>query len=295
MSAGVLDFVRTHLSRGLQMYSANGAGASKGFPVAVPALCNEARNLSPFRLLSLVEKSKKGPAGAQEAFDPEAIRSKVRDYLFHKDWKVRNVGVKLVGLIGYREMFPTLLDMLRDRTPDTPLRRLFGGDFRQVGFIRRNIVKTAGDLGLYSPEVKSALLRALTDPYYEVRSCSAAIFRRLSIQVEADPEVEQGLLRCLQDRSFEVVMEATLALGKVGGAGATGPVLGLYTHRNWRVREAALQTTHDLIERGILCDADAVERALNNLLIPCPSFKPNFPLRGALRDLAQDLICLKQR
>lgn len=279
------------------MQGANGVGLSSGpMPsAAVPSPGGELQNLSPFRLLSLVEKSLKRPAGAQKAFDPEAVRSRVRGYLSHEDWKIRNVGVKLVGLIGYREMLPTLLDMLRDRTPDTLLRRLFGGDFRQVGFIRRNIVKTVGDLGLYSPEIAGALMEALTDPYYEVRACSASTFRRLSRQVEADPDVERGLLRCLQDRSFEVVMEATLALGQVGGAGVTAPVLGLYTHRNWRVREAALQTTHDLIERGVLCDADAVERALNNLLIPCPSFKPNFPLRGALRDLAQDLTRLRQR
>lgn len=292
MNAGVLDHVRTRLIRGLRMHGANGTGLPNG---PMPSPGGELQNLSPFRLLSLVEKSQKGPAGAQKAFDPEAIRSRVRDYLSHEDWKIRNVGVKLVGLIGYREMLPTLLDMLRDRTPDTPLRRLFGGDFRQVGFIRRNIVKTVGDLGLYSPEVAGALMEALTDPYYEARAGSAATFRRLSTQVEADPDVERGLLRCLQDRSFEVVIEATLALGQVGGAGATGPVLGLYTHRNWRVREAALQTTHALIERGVLCDADAVESALNNLLIPCPSFKPNFPLRGALRDLAQDLIRIRQR
>jgi UDP-N-acetylglucosamine--N-acetylmuramyl-(pentapeptide) pyrophosphoryl-undecaprenol N-acetylglucosamine transferase len=262
---------------------------------ALPTPGGELQNLSPFRLLSLVEKGQKRPAGAQKAFDPEAVRPRVRDYLAHEDWKVRNVGVKLVGLIGYREMLPALLDMLRDRTPDTLLRRLFGGDFRQVGFIRRNIVKTIGDLGLYSPEVAGALMEALSDPYYEVRAGSAAAFRRLSRQVEADPDVERRLLSCLRDRSFEVVMEATLALGRVGGAGAIGPVLGLYAHRNWRVREAALQTTHELIQRGVLCDADAVEAALNNLLIPCPGFKPNFPLRGALRDLAQDLTRLRQR
>lgn len=296
MNAGVLDLVRTRLSRGLRAQGANGVGLSSAMPSSsVPPPGGELQNLSPFRLLSLVEKGQKRPAGAQKAFDPEAVRSRVRGYLSHEDWKVRNVGVKLVGLIGYREMLPTLLDMLRDRTPDTLLRRLFGGDFRQVGFIRRNIVRAIGDLGLYSPEVEGALMEALSDPYYEVRACSAATFRRLSRQVEASPDVQRGLLRCLRDPSFEVVMEATLALGQVGGAEAIGPILGLYTHRNWRVREAALQTTHALIERGVLRDADPVEAALNNLLIPCPGFKPNFPLRGALRDLAQDLIRLRQR
>jgi UDP-N-acetylglucosamine--N-acetylmuramyl-(pentapeptide) pyrophosphoryl-undecaprenol N-acetylglucosamine transferase len=240
-----------------------------------------------------VEKRKKRPD--QETWDPEAIRTRVREYLRHEDWRIRNIGVKLVGLIGYREMLPALLDMGRDRTPDTLLRRLFGGDYRQVGFIRRNILKTIGDLGGYSQEVKRALLEALRDPYFEVRSGSAATIRRLSDQVGIDPEIEQGLIHCLRDPSFEVVMEALLALGKVGGTGAAKPAVDLYTHRNWRVREAALHATRDLIERGLLCDAEAVEQALENLLIPCPGFKPNFPLRGVLRDLAQDLIRPHQR
>ncbi|MSS71948.1 MAG: HEAT repeat domain-containing protein [Candidatus Latescibacteria bacterium] len=293
MNAGVLEFVWTRLIKGMQAHGPVRAFKGLTPSVALTSSRDQVQNLSPFRLLSLVEKGKKRPG--QEILDLDAVRAKVRDYLRHEDWRIRNVGVKLVGLIDYREMLPALLGIWRDRTPDTFLRRLFGGDFRQVGFIRRNILKTAGDLGLYSQEVKDALRDALTDPYYEVRSCSAATLRRLAEQVGIDPEVEQGLLRCLRDRSFEVVMEAVLALGKVGGAGATKPVLDLYTHRNWRVREAALQTTHDLIERGVLCDAKPVEEALENLFIPCPSFKPNFPLRGALRDLAQDLIRLHQR
>ena len=297
MNAGVSEFVRTRLSRGSQARSANGVGAKEDslrLSVA-PGSGVVVADLPPFRLLAWMEGRKKRPAEGQEPFDAEAVRAKIRGYLVHADWRIRNVGVKLVGLTSYREMLPTLLAMLRDRTPDTFLRRLFGGDFRQVGFIRRNILKAVGDLDLYDPEVRAALIGGLKDPYYEVRSCAAATVRRLSGRVEADPEVVEVLLGCLKDRSFEVVMEATLALGKVGGEGVTGAVLDLYAHRNWRVREAALQTTCDLIERGALCAPGVVERALDSLLIPCPSFKPNFPLRGTLRDLAQALNRLKGR
>ena len=295
MNAGVSEFVRTRLGRGSQ--TVNGVGAKGDFLRldAAPAVGADVADLPPFRLLAWMEGRKKRPAEGQTPFDAEAVLAKVRGYLGHEDWRIRNVGVKLVGLIGYRETLPILLAMLRDRTPDTFLRRLFGGDFRQVGFIRRNILKVIGDLGFYDPEVRAALVGALKDPYYEVRSCAATTVRRLSDRVEADPEVVEVLLGCLGDPSVEVVIEATLALGRVGGEGVTRAVLGLYAHRNWRVREAALQTTCDLIARRALCDPGVVERALDSLMIPCPSFKPNFPLRGTLRDLAQALNRLKGR
>ena len=248
---------------------------------------------SPSQLLSFVTERKNLPMA--DGMEIDLVRSRIREYLEDEDWRVRNVGVKLVGLIGYREMTPVLLDMLSDRTPDRLIRRIFGGDFHQVGFIRRNIVQTIGNLGLFGPEIKSALITALKDPYYEVRSSAATTIRKLAVQVGADPEIEGFLLPCLKDGSFEVVMEATLALGNVGGAVSVRPILDLFGHRNWRVRDAALQTVHELIIRDVIRDAELVGKSLDLLFIPCPSFSPHFPLRGALRNLTQDLIRLKQR
>jgi hypothetical protein len=301
MKPGVGNFLKTRFASLSRGHGANGNGqppieAVAGRANAPGSSIGEAalQGLSPFRLLALMEQRRRSEPGPPRDAESAEIQSRIRRYLDHPDWRIRNVGVKLVGLVGWTDMIPILLAMLTDRTPDTRIRRLFGGDFRQVGFIRRNIVRILGDLGQYGPAVREALIGALRDPYYEVRSVAAATLRRLAAQVGPDPEVVAGLLRCLEDGSFEVITEAAQALGRIGGQEAAAPVLELYGHSSWRVREAALQTTHQLIERGVITEPDQVEEALNRLLIPCPSFRPGFPLRAELRELSQDLKRLRQ-
>ncbi len=76
--------------------------------------------------------------------DPDDLayyRHRAAGLLSHKPWQERNLGVKLIGFTQHREKIPTLLKMLCDRTPVSRIKRFFGGDFQQVGFIRRNIVQ----------------------------------------------------------------------------------------------------------------------------------------------------------
>ena len=130
---------------------------------------------------------------------------------------------------------------------------------------------------------------------FRKRACAASTIRRLADRVGADPELEGKLLRCLRNHSFEVLMECAHALGRVGGEDSVKPLLSLFSHRNWRVREAAMGAAHDLIERGVLREPHDLESAMEDLFIPCPSFRPTFPLRGGMRNLAQDLIRLKKK
>ena len=57
-----------------------------------------------------------------------------------------NLGVKFVGLIRYRKEIPTLLSWIMDRTPAPRRQRLLGGDFLQVGFIRRNALQALSEM-----------------------------------------------------------------------------------------------------------------------------------------------------
>ena len=94
--------------------------------------------------------------------------------LTHGPWQDRNVGVKLMGLTQYREKTPALLHMLADRTPASWSNRLFGGDFEQVGFIRRNIVRSLQVINCFNADIEKHLLAALEDPYFEVRAVGPA-------------------------------------------------------------------------------------------------------------------------
>ena len=59
-----------------------------------------------------------------------------------------------------------MLAILNDRRPAAWYKRLLGGDYEQVGFVRRNALSAIGRLGGVTPDVEEALLAAaLSDPY----------------------------------------------------------------------------------------------------------------------------------
>ena len=99
-----------------------------------------------------------------DAGDRAYFVSRAASLLVSAEWERRNLGVKLLGLLHARDKVPLLLALFNDRRPAPLLERLFGGDFVQVGFIRRNIVTALGRLGEVSPEVEAALLTACRGP-----------------------------------------------------------------------------------------------------------------------------------
>lgn len=264
----------------------------EGIPLAPSPFpdAEETARLSPFQMLQLVQKHPGGQIA--QVIELDYVKYKVDVYLTAPAWQVRNVGVKLVGLLGYQEKLPLLLFMLQDRTPATRLQRFFGGDYHQVGFIRRNIVQTLIQLGVYTPEVRAALFAALDDPYYEVRSAAARALARLAPLAGADEEVEHRLSRMLHDPSFEVVVNAITALSSVGEASSLHHLRAFYLDSNWKVREAVIRALIVLINRGVITDPDIVAAELHEIPVTCVDFSPTFPIKRALNDLA---VVLKER
>ncbi len=116
-------------------------------------------------LLSRLEhgEARRGAAYRPEDVVPSAgdrayFVSRAASLLVSAEWERRNLGVKLLGLLHARDKAPLLLALFNDRRPASLLKRMVGGDFVQVGFIRRNIVTALGRLGDASPEVQAALL-----------------------------------------------------------------------------------------------------------------------------------------
>ena len=168
-------------------------------------------------------------------------------------WQDRNTGVKLVGLIGYGERLPALLHVLTDRTPVAWHRRLLGGDFEQVGFIRRNALQSIWRIRAYGPEVREALLLALSDPYYEVRSWAARGVDRLSSFIGEDTELVHRLRRNLEDRWFEVVVSSLRALGRISkDPTILTDLTPLLAHRNWKVQQATVRCLMRLMQADVV-------------------------------------------
>ena len=206
--------------------------------------------------------------------------SRAAALLASDSWERRNVGVKLVGLLKARDETRLLLALLADKRPAPLVKRMLGGDYVQVGFIRRNIITAFGRLGESSPEIEAALLSAFDDPYYEVRAEAARVTARLSALLTARAALVAGLRRLLSDRWLEVAAAAAEALGEVGSASDALPaLLGLKDERFWRVRAAALEGLLSLVERGESGDPAALIDGLNGFILTSTDFKPEFEIK----------------
>ena len=198
----------------------------------------------------------------------------------------RNVGIKLVGILHYWERLPLLLQILEDRTPVNLLRRISGGDFYHVGFLRRNVVQYGiRSLGAVDVQTRAALLQALSDdPYFEVRAWAAQVLGEL---FSADAEIEDGLRSALDDTSPEVVVRALAALGRIGSdPDLLDRLRRFYRHPNWQFRQGVVMALIEFVRRGVL-EGGQLEHDLDKVLASTPHFRPEFTLNERLRELSE--------
>lgn len=239
---------------------------------------------------ALLHRLERAAAQAGAAYRPEDVVPSADDrayfvsraglLLASADWERRNLGVKLLGLLSARDKVPLLLAVLADRRPAPLVKRMLGGDYVQVGFIRRNILAALGRLGEVSDGVETALLTSFTDPYFEARAEAARTAATLSDRLSNPDEIVAGLRRLLSDRWLEVAAAAAEALGRVGHEHDALPaLLSLQTARFWRVRAAALEGLLSLVERGEAGDLPSLAGALNRFVLTSTDFKPEFQIK----------------
>jgi UDP-N-acetylglucosamine--N-acetylmuramyl-(pentapeptide) pyrophosphoryl-undecaprenol N-acetylglucosamine transferase len=208
--------------------------------------------------------------------------SRAASLLASASWDARNLGVKLLGLLQARAQLPLVLALLADRTPARWYKRMLGGDFEQVGFIRRNALATVARLGVVTPEVEEALSAALEDPYYEARAEACRAVTRLDRDLSpgARARLVAGLIRLLRDRWIEVVAAAAEVLGHVGGPDDARPALvALWDQKFWMVRAAGLRGLLALVERGQAGDLDTLARDVRAFALTATDFRPEFTIR----------------
>ena len=276
-----LDVIRNSIA-GEPQPAWTAAGAGPGASPGGPLLSNGA-------LLAVLERAHaaRGPAYAVDAAVPLAddrafYASRAASLLANESWEARNLGVKLTGLLQAREQLPAVLALLADRTPAAWYKRLLGGDFEQVGFIRRNAIAAIARLGVVTPEVEQALAAALDDPYYEARAeaCRAVTALDRGLSPEGRARLVAGLIRLLRDRWVEVIAAAAEALGHVGGPGDARPALvALWDQKFWVVRAAGLRGLLALVERGQAGDLGSLARDVRAFALTATDFRPEFTIR----------------
>ncbi len=290
MSAKTSRFLRRHATERIlcELYGDGSFNNGKGHEgVPFSAL------LSSQRLLQLLSAAH-GAAGGH--YDPMSAvgdeddlvyyRHRAAGLLSHKAWQDRNLGVKLIGLTLYREKIPTLLGMLEDRTPAPWIKRIFGGDFKQVGFIRRNIVQAIQVLDEFDPEIERHLLAALEDPYFEVRAQGCVAAAHFGPRIAEKEVWFDALYKSMHDHCFEVVMEAAKALGEVGSdERALGVLLALKESHYWQVRDAALRGLKRLLDREVISPTPLLTREMACFILTATDFRPHFSIKETYKTI----------
>jgi len=213
-------------------------------------------------------------------------RHRAAGLLSHDAWQDRNLGVKLIGLTQYREKTPTLLYMLAERTPEVWVKRIFSGDFKQVGFIRRNILQALLAIDHFDADVERHLFLALDDPYFEVRSHACAAAAHFGPFLAGKEDWLKALTRCLDDPCFDVVIEAAKALGEIGNDGETVKVLlQLKESYYWQVRDAALKGLKRMLDRGVAGPSPDLLKEVSCFILTSTDFRPYFSIKETYRTI----------
>lgn len=243
----------------------------------------DATQWSPYRLVQRFSQGLDQPFIERAGRD--YLKYRVDGYLRSGAWAIRNEGIKLVGLLGYTDRLPLLLAILRDRTPALWLQRMFGGDCRQVGFIRRNAVNSIRQLNVYTPEVRALLMDLMRDRYFEVRSATARTVGAFSDRIDQDNEMVHGIRRLIADPALEVAVEAIKTIGQIGDASDIAGLRAFHMHPNWLLRDAVLRAITDLVRRNQVSDLTGLRDDIHRMMITCNHFEPTFPIKRTLSDL----------
>jgi UDP-N-acetylglucosamine--N-acetylmuramyl-(pentapeptide) pyrophosphoryl-undecaprenol N-acetylglucosamine transferase len=223
--------------------------------------------------------------------------SRAASLLASPSWESRNLGVKLIGLLQARDKLPLVLALLADRRPVSWYKRVLGGDYEQVGFIRRNALTTLGRLRTMSPEVEGALIGALSDPYYEARAEAARTIARLEALLSDDARARllARLVALLHDRWLEVAAVAAESLGRIGDASTALPaLLALRDERQWIVRSAGLRGVLYLIERGKAGNLDTLDREIRGYVLTATDFRPEFLIKTSYAKVLAAIAARKE-
>lgn len=253
--------------------------------------------LSPSRVFSVARQVQAGRSVAEVDAHPLAriLRYLADRYLVNPRWQVRNIGVKMVGLLHHLERRKTLLTMVTDRKPDRWWKKLIGGDYHQVGFIRRNALTSLGALGEWDDNLKNCLLIALTgDPYFEVRSEAARTVLELADRIGSSEELCRALQSNLDHGSPEVRWTCLEAAGAVApGPGSLLNLENMIYHPDWRIRQALIKAVSRMVQRGVVPPGNPILDCLDQLIPTCTDFTPTFPLKRALNELHRSAVSLR--
>lgn len=245
-------------------------GGSNGAPRSLERLGTE-------QLLARVE-------GLRDEADRRYVAYRCLAALCSPQWAERNAGIKLAARLRLDAALPLLVHLAEDAAPPALLPRLLGERRHQNGFIRRNLMTALAALPA-TPDSLRVLRRALADPYWEARV--EAIHSLAVLHDPPDPALEAAMARFRDRGNFEEARAvADWWASCLPAASWREWLLPLARHANCRVREAAILALERRVRQGELRLED-LKGELDGFLLTSTHFRPRFPLKQAMRALAE--------
>lgn len=256
-----------------------------GAPVVVAKSNGNVRLLAAGALLAEAERRE---------FDAEElaiVRQRLESYLHHDDWWIRNIGIKLIGVLKLTDCIDVLVDAIEAKVDRRPwyLRRLTGFG-RDVGFVRRNSLTSLVEVDHFDARVRRAILVSLRDPYYEVRQYGLRALLAFANPLRGDAETLAAVEKLLFDRHFEVVPVAVKAYAELATSpGAHEKLYPLLDDPRWPIRTAAVDGCRRLFDRGLVPDPAALRRVLSRTLLAGEMIEPISPIKRAVKQAVAGL------
>jgi len=223
----------------------------------------------------------------------DRVAGLIEQCLQSPEWEVRNVGIKLIPVLGEPSLFPRLVERLADRA--------------EAGIVRRNAATAIRDTQYGGDDVRRALFAALHDRYWEVRTEAvgalpslaepsaeseaallALLFGKAAVDHETTPASAFRAAR-LRERNFEVRAACAQALGALAvSERGLAALCRLSEDSSWIVRFQATIALGELASREGRFRAAASEQMARVRLTPECSV-PDHPFRETLSRLRHDI------
>lgn len=205
-------------------------------------------------------------------------------------WRARNVGVKLIGLLGLKSATPLLRHLFEDPTPASRFARLVGGDRVQNGFIRRNTCVTLRQIGEATDDAEAVLQAGVTDSYWEVRREACTAIRVIGSRLHAREWARNAVEVLLKDPSFEVRIAAIRAVGETRSMEDGLPLVRpFYMDVNWKVRNAVLLAFDRWATTGTEAQRQVLIQEFDQVLLTAGGYRPVFGLKETARSVSGSL------
>ncbi|MCK4979557.1 MAG: UDP-N-acetylglucosamine--N-acetylmuramyl-(pentapeptide) pyrophosphoryl-undecaprenol N-acetylglucosamine transferase [Candidatus Delongbacteria bacterium] len=215
----------------------------------------------------------------------EYLRYRTSHYFNYDAWQVRNYAVKLSGLTYAEEKIPFLSKLFNDKAKVSFLQRLFGGEFQQVNFIRRNIMTAYRKIGRFNEMVEKDILSSLNDNYFETVSEGLLNVIHFSENLKGNEKIISKVERLLKHNNFLIVINAVTAYTEfIEEKEEFNKFSHLFFHTNSKIRQAVIEALLKLNEKSIVTDKESIDEFLSRILQTTTGFTPVFKFKKLIKE-----------